>query len=274
MGAIDFAGGTVVHITSGMSGLVASYIVGKRPDVDLKGGHSPSPANVPFVLLGGALLWFGWFGFNAGSALLANGLAGVAFASTHIAAATGFVTWMFLDYILTGHWSVVGGVVGSVVGLVAITPAAGFVYPISGLVFGFVGALASYGSLKLKPYLLYMVDDSLDVFYCHGIGGIVGALLTGLFASKDVNGLVDGAFFGNGKLLGYQIAAVLITVVHSMIMTAVILIVLKKTIGLQFEGENIDESLHGHKPKTDVLELESQESSTNVNNHLAKDATN
>jgi Amt family ammonium transporter len=192
LGAIDFAGGTVVHITSGMSGLVASYIVGKRPDVDLKSGHSPSPANVPFVLLGGALLWFGWFGFNAGSALFSNGQAGVAFASTHIAAATGFVTWMMLDYFFTKKWSVIGGVIGSVVGLVTITPAAGFVYPITGLAFGIIGVLVSYGGLKLKPYLLWMVDDSLDVFYCHGLGGVTGAFLTGLFASKDVNGWIDG----------------------------------------------------------------------------------
>ena len=254
LGAIDFAGGTVVHITSGMSGLVASAIVGKRPDVDLKSGHTPSPHNVPFVMLGCALLWMGWFGFNAGSALASNGLAGLAMTTTHIAAGMGFVTWMILDYLFTQKWSVVGAAVGSVVGLVAITPAAGFVHPISALAFGFIGVLVSYGSLKLKPKLLWFVDDSLDVFYCHGLGGIAGALLTGCFASKEVNGVVDGLFFGNGILLAYQLCAIVVTVAHAMFFTAVILLALKYTMGLTIETKDIDEQLHGQTGYNDKVE--------------------
>jgi len=245
LGALDFAGGTVVHISSGISGFVAAIIVGKRHDKD----ENAKPANVVYVLLGGALLWFGWFGFNAGSALGSNGLAGQAFLNTNIATGTGFVTWTFLDAAYKREPSPIGAISGAVVGLVGITPAAGYVSTASSIAFGAIPVLLVYwvNVLKAKflPGLFPGYDDSLDVSGAHGFGGIIGCLMVGFFASVDVNsGGANGVFFGGqGYLLSYQAAGVAAVCVYSAGVSAIILIVLKFTIGLSYEPSKIEEGL-------------------------------
>jgi len=252
LGAIDFAGGTVVHITSGVSALVASIIVGPRPEHK---GTKKRPSNIPYVILGGGLLWFGWFGFNSGSALAANGLAALAFANTQIATAMAIVTWIILDTLVRKHATAHGAISGAVVGLVAITPCAGFVHYQSSLAIGSLGTLAVYGAVlvrgKFFPRYFPQVDDSLDVFTCHGVGAVTGALLLGFFASKSVNsGGADGVFFGNPILLAYQLTGVVVTIVWSTIFTIAILIPLKLTIGLVARPERnldigLDKIYHG-----------------------------
>jgi len=228
---LDFAGGTVVHISSGFSSLIATLVVGPRPLEKHK------PSNIPFVLLGGGLIWYGWFAFNAASALSSGQLASVAFANTHIAAAISMCTWMVLDVITNKMATAVGATCGAIVGLVAITPCAGFVHPQSSMAIGVLSTCIVYGVIILKgkhmakafPHL----DDSLDVFTCHGIGGLSGAILLGFFASKSVNPAgEDGVFFGNPILLAYQLLAVVVAIIWSSLITLCILLPLKYGIGL------------------------------------------
>ena len=246
LGALDFAGGTVVHITSGVSALVAALLIGKRL-------HYPSeemrPHNLTMTLLGTGLLWFGWFGFNAGSALSAGKLSVVAFVATNTAAAAGALAWMFLEWWQRGEPNALGAASGAVAGLVGITPAAGFVSPISALLIGAgAGAVCYVAVMKLRPTFGY--DDSLDTFGIHGVGGAWGALATGLFASKLVNEAGnDGLFAGNPSQLAIQLAGVLATVVYAALVSFVLLKALDATMGLRVkeeaEEEGLDLSEHG-----------------------------
>src|SRR5215468_6911709 len=219
LGALDFAGGTVVHISSGVSALVAALIIGKRRGY----GHQPMPPhNLPMTVMGASLLWFGWFGFNAGSALAANGLAAHAFTTTNTATATAALAWMLTEWGSRGKPTVLGAASGAVAGLVAITPAAGFVTPLASIVIGAVAGALCYSACNFKTKLGY--DDSLDVVGVHGVGGTWGAIATGLFASKAINDAGDnGLFFGNPGQLWTQIVAVLATYALAAVATFVIL---------------------------------------------------
>ena len=234
LGALDFAGGTVVHISSGISALAAALIIGRRRGY----GHQPMPPhNLPFTVMGASLLWFGWFGFNAGSALAANGLAAHAFMTTNTATAAATLGWMFTEWASRGKPTVLGAASGAVAGLVAITPAAGFVTPMAAIVIGAVAGFICYTACNLKSKLGY--DDSLDVVGVHGVGGTWGALATGIFATKLVNDAGgDGLLYGNPKQLGVQIVAVLVTWVLGFVMTTVILKVLDSTMGLRVTAED------------------------------------
>jgi ammonium transporter, Amt family len=240
MGALDFAGGTVIHILSGVAALSAALIVGKRRGY---GSEPIYPNNLTMTMLGAALLWFGWFGFNAGSAIAANGVAGLAFFSTHIASATAALSWILFERIVRGKPTTLGFASGAVAGLVAITPAAGFVTPLPAIIIGFVAGMVCYFAILGKEKLHY--DDSLDVVGVHGVGGLWGALATGLFASVGGTGL----FYGNPHQLLVQLTASLTAVVFSFVMTSVILLILKKTVGLrvddEHEEEGLDKSMHG-----------------------------
>lgn len=246
LGALDFAGGTVVHISSGISALAAALIIGKRKGY---GTESMPPHNVPMVVLGAALLWFGWFGFNAGSALSSGGLAASAFVVTNTACAAAAFTWAVVEWMHRGKPTVLGAVSGAVAGLVAITPAAGFVSPMSSILIGIMGGVVCYFSVSvIKGKLGY--DDSLDAFGIHGVGGTLGALATGLFASKLVNPAGnDGLFFGNPSLLLNQVIAVVATAVYAFVVTAILLKVLDATMGLRVSKEDevtgLDLSQHG-----------------------------
>ncbi len=258
LGALDFAGGTVVHISSGVAGIVAALVIGKR-----KGFKTLPmiPHNIPFVVLGGALLWFGWFGFNAGSALAANGLAVSAFIATNTAAAAGVLSWVIIEWLHHGKPTLLGAATGGVVGLVAITPAAGFVSPLSSIIIGLlVSPLCYFAISVVKPKLGY--DDSLDAFGCHGIGGIWGALATGLFASKEVNpGGANGLFHGNPSQLGIQALSVLVTILLSGVLTFIILKVIsvftKLRVSEKEEEEGLDISQHGEDAYPDFSAEES-----------------
>ena len=248
LGALDFAGGTVVHVSAGTAALVAAIVLGKRHVV----GRAPLvPHSVPFTLFGAGLLWFGWFGFNAGSALTASDIAALAFASTHAAAAAGLTAWVLIDLMRTGKTTAVGAATGAVIGLVAITPAAGFVSTRSGLVIGALAAVASYTAMQIRARTT--LDDTLDVFACHGVAGIFGALLTGVFASKVVNPAgADGLIHGGGfHQVGVQALAVLVTMVLSGGLTAGILFALqavmkvRTTIASELIG--LDSSEHGEE---------------------------
>jgi Amt family ammonium transporter len=245
-GALDFAGGTVVHINAGIAGLVTALLIGKRKGYN---GHVTPPHNVPFIVLGAGLLWFGWFGFNSASALAANGLAVSAFVVTNTAAAAAGLTWALLDWIVNGKPTMFGVVTGAVAGLVAITPASGFVGPMSALAIGAgVSVLCFLGITFIKPRLGY--DDSLDAFGVHGLGGIWGALATGLFASKAVNEAgSDGLFFGNPGQLAVQALAVGATIAYSAAGTFVIYKVLDAIIGMRVSerDENIGLDLTQHR---------------------------
>ena len=215
-GALDFAGGTVVHINAGIAALVTALVIGRRKNLD---GNIPAPHNMPFVVLGTALLWFGWFGFNAGSALAANGLAVNAFVVTNTAAAAAGLSWAVIEWFHNGKPTMFGVCSGAVAGLVAITPAAGFVSVIPAIIIGLLVSVFCFTAVSfIKPRLGY--DDSLDAFGVHCVGGAWGALATGLFASKVVNPSgADGLFFGNPKQFLIQATAVLITALYSFIVT-------------------------------------------------------
>jgi len=219
MGALDFAGGTVVHINAGIAALVLAFFLGKRKNLEK---NVPTPHNMPFVALGTALLWFGWFGFNAGSSLAANGLAANAFVVTNSAAAAAGLSWAVIEWMKTGKATLLGVCSGAVAGLVAITPAAGFVSVVPAIIIGLLVSVFCYFAVTVvKPAFGY--DDSLDAFGVHCVGGIWGALATGLFASKAVNPAgADGLFYGNPKQLLIQAAAVAVTVVYSLVLTFVI----------------------------------------------------
>jgi Amt family ammonium transporter len=245
LGALDFAGGTVVHITSGISALVCALYLGRR----LGYGEEPmQPHNVTMTVVGTALLWFGWFGFNAGSALGSGGLAGAAFVNTHIAAAMASLVWMTLTWIRHRQPSVLGAAAGAVIGLVGITPAAGFVTPSGALIIGALASIAGYSVVEL--FMHGRIDDALDVFGVHGVGGIVGALATGIFASKAVNPAgFDGLLYGNPGQLGIQALAVVVVAVYSAAVTWVLLKVIDVTIGVRVsedeEQRGLDLSQHG-----------------------------
>jgi len=245
MGALDFAGGTVVHISSGASALAAALIFGKR----IGYGREPMPPHfLPFSIIGAALLWVGWFGFNAGSSLAADGLASIAFVTTNTAAAAAVLGWVFTEWISRGKPTVLGAATGAVTGLVAITPAAGFVSPLSALLIGLVAGILCYAAVNMKTRLGY--DDSLDVVGVHGIGGTWGCLATGLFASTAVNpGGANGLFFGNPEQLLIQLISVVATWVFAFGGTLVILYVLKAIMGLRVSSEEevtgLDLSQHG-----------------------------
>jgi Amt family ammonium transporter len=212
MGALDFAGGTVVHISAGCAALAGALVL-KRRKTHLEHQEIP-PANVPYVLIGTGLLWFGWFGFNAGSALGANALAVSAFATTNTAAAAAGLSWMFFDVLRGKKPSVLGFCIGAVVGLVAITPAAGFVAIPQSIFIGVVAAVISNIAVYYKQKS--KLDDTLDVFPCHGLGGMVGMLMTGIFATKAVNSAgADGLFYGNAAFFFTQLKAMSITVLYS-----------------------------------------------------------
>jgi len=245
MGALDFAGGTVVHITSGVSALVCAMVLGRRLPTE---SERMEPHDVTMNVLGAGLLWFGWFGFNAGSALGANGIAAQAFVTTNTAAAMGLLTWMTLSWMRHGRPSVLGAAAGAVAGLVGITPAAGFVTPMAAIIIGFAAGAACFGAVEYV--VRRRVDDALDVFGVHGVGGIVGALLTGVFATTTVNPAgFDGLLYGNPAQLGIQALAVVIAAGYAAIVTFVILKVLDVTVGLRVapeeEQRGLDLSLHG-----------------------------
>lgn len=235
LGALDFAGGTVVHITSGISALVCCLFLGKRKGY----GKAPMPPhNLPLTILGAALLWFGWFGFNGGSALAANDVAAYAIIATNSGAAAAALMWMFLEWKFIGKPTVLGGATGAVAGLVAITPASGFVSVPSALLIGIAAGLVCYFAVSVvKLKLAY--DDSLDAFGVHGIGGMVGALLTGLFAEKIINPAGNnGLFFGNPGLFGIQALAVIATIAYSVGVTLVLLKVIDMVIGVRVNQED------------------------------------
>lgn len=249
VGALDFAGGTVVHISSGVSALVAALVLGRRTAT--RGGHEEDlrPHNLPMTLLGAALLWFGWFGFNAGSALASGGLAGSAFLATHVAAATAGLVWILIESIAHKKPTALGFATGAVAGLVAITPASGFVGPMGAIAIGAGVAFISFFAIGLKRRFHY--DDTLDVFGVHGVGGIWGALATGLFASVAVNSAgANGLFYGGGiALLGRQGLAVSVAVSYAALMTFLLATVLKVTVGLRVapdaEEVGLDLTQHG-----------------------------
>src|SRR3954470_23290353 len=245
-GALDFAGGTVVHVNAAAAAVVAAVVLGKRSDY---GSSSLLPHNVPFVLLGAGLLWFGWFGFNAGSALAASPIAGLAFITTMLAPAATLVVWTFLDAARSRKPTAVGAATAIVVGLVAITPAAGYISPMSAIALGAIAAIPSYLALMIR--VKTSLDDSLDVVAAHGVGGTVGALLTGLFAAKSWNGVADGALFGNPKQLLIQATAIGAVIVYSGVMSFIILKVISLIAPLRATEEDetlgLDISLHGEE---------------------------
>jgi ammonium transporter, Amt family len=244
-GVLDFAGGTVVHINAGISALVMALLIGKRKGLN---GAPSTPHNIPFVVLGAGLLWFGWFGFNAGSGLAADGLAGNAFLVTHVATAMAALTWAMLDWIFHRMPSTVGISTGAVAGLVAITPAAGFVGVLGALAIGFLVSLVCFYVVSIiKPRLGY--DDSLDAFGVHGVGGIIGALATGIFATPLVQSSYSGLIAGNPKQLLIQLVAVVTTIVFSGTMTFILFKIIDKTTGIRvdemIEEEGLDIYEHG-----------------------------
>ena len=258
MGVLDLAGGTVIHISAGISAVVAALIIGPRPKKE------NGPHNIPYVLLGTGILWFGWFGFNAGSVLAANGTAALAVMTTFGASATGFVTWLIWDAIKGKKPSVVGAAIGAVIGLVAITPAASFVTPLVSLLFGFVSVTASYWILLSKEKLPF--DDVLDVFACHGVGGIVGALMTGMFAYTTGSGNASTI-----KQVGIQSVGILSIAIYAAIVTAIILYVVKAIFGLRInhvDDENfnysIDEIIHGELGYGEFTKIKKAEEEGNL----------
>lgn len=234
LGALDFAGGTVVHINAGIAALVMAVMLGKRRLP--KEQHITPPHNIPFVVIGAALLWFGWFGFNAGSGLAADGLAANAFLVTHVAAAAAALSWTLLDWFINKKPTVVGISTGAVAGLVAITPAAGFVDVSGAIIIGLLVSVFCFFMVSVvKGKLGY--DDSLDAFGVHGIGGIWGAIATGLFATPVIQSAYSGAFSGNLKQLGIQLIAIVATLIYSGVFTAILFKIVDKILGLRATEE-------------------------------------
>ena len=245
LGALDFAGGTVVHVNAGISALALAMVLGPRRG--FREGESMEPNNIPFVVLGAAMLWFGWFGFNAGSALTAGGLASSAFITTNTAAAAAGFTWMVLGWI-NRRPSVLGAATGAVVGLVAITPAAGYVQPWAAIPIGAIGSIISY-YVMLWRARASKLDESLDVFACHGMGGTWGALATGIFATTAVNSAGSGLIDGNWKQVLIQVVAIAATMVYAFGVSWLLAKALKATMGLRVKEEEeavgLDISQHG-----------------------------
>ncbi|NTW01639.1 MAG: ammonium transporter [Oscillochloris sp.] len=245
LGALDFAGGTVVHITSGVSALVCALVLGKRVGY---GKEPMEPHNATLTVLGTGLLWFGWFGFNAGSALGSGTLAVSAFVNTHVAAAMGALTWMTASWVRHRRPSVLGASAGAVAGLVGITPAAGFVTPLASVIIGFLVGLCCF--IAVEVLVRGRVDDALDVFGVHGVGGIIGALATGVFATKTINPAgFDGLLYGNPGQLLTQLIAVAVVVVYSALITWLLLAIVNITVGIRVtpeeEARGLDASQHG-----------------------------
>ena len=249
--ALDFAGGAAIHINAGAAALAAAFLYGKRKGY---GKEPMEPHNVSYIVLGAAILWFGWFGFNAGSATAANGQAANAFVVTNTAAATAALSWLFLSWALTGKASVIGAAAGAVAGLVAITPASGFVEPWAAIVIGGIAGAVCYGAVRLRERS--GVDDSLDVVAVHGVGGTWGALATGLFATAAIGAGgpgtgFDGLFYGNADQMVDQLVAIGVVWVYSFTVTAVILKALDLTIGLRVkeaeEELGLDVTQHGER---------------------------
>ncbi len=245
MGALDFAGGTVVHITSGVSALVCAMVLGKRVGY---GSEPMDPHNSTMTVLGTGLLWFGWFGFNAGSALSSGGLATSAFVNTHLAAAMAALAWMTASWIRHKRPSVIGAAAGAVAGLVGITPAAGFVTPMAAIIIGFLAGVGCFAAVELL--VRGRVDDALDVFGVHGVGGIIGALATGVFATKTINAAGnDGLLYGNPGLLLTQLVAVVAVAAYAASMTWVLLKLINLVVGIRVSREEevsgLDTSQHG-----------------------------
>jgi ammonium transporter, Amt family len=235
LGALDFAGGTVVHINAGIAALAAALVVGKRQGY---GNHATFiPHNLPMTVLGAGLLWFGWFGFNAGSALAANALASSAFTATHLATCAATLSWVGVEWIKRGKPTTLGAASGAVAGLVAITPAAGFVGPMAAILIGLGAGVICYLAVLLKPRLGY--DDSLDVVGVHCVGGVWGALATGLFASKLVNSAgADGLFYGNPGQFLIQVIAIVVTMVFSFVISYILFKILDATMGLRVTADD------------------------------------
>jgi Amt family ammonium transporter len=247
LGALDFAGGTVVHLTAGVSALVCALVIGKRAGYPTK---RSLPHDLTMTITGAGLLWFGWFGFNAGSALASGQLAALAFMATHLGAAGGALGWLVVEWKHRGKPTALGVASGLVAGLVAITPASGFVAPWAAIAIGFIAGGVCYGGVLLKNRFGY--DDSLDAFGVHGVGGLAGALLTGVFAQKALNEAgADGALFGNVKQLGVQALACAASGIYAAVVTFGILKLIGATIGLRVadhdEREGLDTSQHGEE---------------------------
>jgi len=245
--ALDFAGGTVVHMTAGISALVCALIIGKRtwwPN------EAPIPHNMTMTVIGAALLWFGWFGFNSGSALTSGSNAGMAFMTTHLGASTGALGWLVVESLHRGKPTALGVASGLVAGLVAITPAAGFVEPWAALIIGSAAGVGCYAAVLLKNKFLY--DDSLDAFGVHGVGGFIGAILTGVLATVGAEGLIAG----NPMQVVNQLVGAVAAMAYAATLTAIILLVIKATMGLrvsaQEEREGLDVVLHGEEGYSDV----------------------
>ncbi len=242
LGAIDFAGGTVVHISAGMGALASVFVLGKRRDT------SHLPHNIPYVALGVGLLWFGWYGFNAGSALAANGQAAMAFVNTDVAASMAMVAWLLLSWVVDKRPSMVGALTGAVAGLVAITPAAGYVMPVSSLWIGIAASVCCFYAMKFRVWMQW--DDALDVWGCHGVGGIVGSVLTGVFAAKDIGGF-SGLVEGNSAQFMSNFYATFIACAFAFIGTYVLLMIIKMfmkiTVEMREEDESLDRALHGEE---------------------------
>ena len=243
LGALDFAGGTVVHISSGVSALIVALVIGKR----VTNGDRMEPHDVPMTVLGAGLLWFGWFGFNAGSAVAANGLAASAFIVTNTAAAAATITWVLASYFRSGKVSVVGAACGAVAGLVAITPASGFVGVGGALIIGLVAGGLCFSATLLRERL--KVDDALDVFAVHGVGGTFGAIATGVFATAMIQPAYTGLLEGNSQQLVNQLVAVGATILYAVIATFVIVKVVDVILGIRVPSESeemgLDLSVHG-----------------------------
>jgi Amt family ammonium transporter len=248
LGAIDFAGGTVVHINAGVSALIMALMLGKRRDY--KVGRPTSPNNIPFVFMGAAFLWLGWFGFNAGSGLTADGLDANAFLVTHLATCVAAITWMIIDWLLNKKPTTVGVCTGAVAGLVAITPASGSVGILGAMSIGMITSIVCFCMVAyVKPKFKY--DDSLDAFGVHGIGGIVGSILTGVFATRAITGATGayGALYGNWHQLGVQLIATSFSIIYSGIITYILFIIVDKIVGIRVdpreEEEGVDVYEHG-----------------------------
>ncbi|BAN01323.1 ammonium transporter [Ilumatobacter coccineus] len=250
MGALDFAGGAAIHINAGLAALAVIMVIGNRK------GHGTEPMpphNLPLTVLGTGILWFGWFGFNAGSALAADGVAAQALVNTQLGAATGMLGWLLVERIKTGHATTLGACSGAVAGLVAITPCAGFVGGVAPLIIGSIAGAACYFALFIKAKMNW--DDSLDVIAVHLVGGIIGTLLLGFFADTAVNGEFDGLFFGGGaELLKDQFVAAVGVGVFSFVVTYIIALAIQNTIGLRVEEESelvgLDQSEHAESAYT------------------------
>lgn len=251
MGALDFAGGIVVHVSAGIAALVTAFVIGKRKGTESLG---PIPHNLPFTVLGAGLLWFGWFGFNAGSALGANGIAANAFVTTNMAASSAAITWAVIEWIRNGKPTLLGTVSGAIAGLATITPSAGFVDAGAALIIGVIASAFCFMAVSVIK-MKFKYDDSLDAFGVHGVGGMIGPLLTGIFANPAVNALGTGLLFGNPKQLLIQAAAVGATIAYSFAGTFIIFKAIDFVMGVRLKerDENIGVDLSQHNERAYTL---------------------